>query len=89
MELYFTIELEIDFGLNVLVMDLDKTKDWLLRRLRGLGIDGKKDFELLKVYDMWYFEFMFWGFADILVLFIYTGLIAIKLIIIWGFIEIS
>lgn len=48
----FMIEPDIDLGLKVRVIDFDKTKDWLLRRLRGLGIEGKNVFELLKGYDV-------------------------------------
>lgn len=52
------IGFEMDLGLRVRVMDLLITKDWLLRRLRGLGIEGKKVVELVMIYGSVRLEFM-------------------------------
>ncbi len=49
---------EMDLGLRVRVMDLLITKDWLLRRLRGLGIEGEKVVELVMISGSVRLEFM-------------------------------
>ncbi len=40
----------MDLGLRVRVMDLLMTRDWLLCRLRGLGMEGKKVVEFVMIY---------------------------------------